>query len=177
MIGELGLWMWRAGALTEPPARAAPPYALHMAGRAAEAAAGWRERGCPYEAAVALVDAGDEASLREAHGIFEALQARPLADRTARRLRERGVRDLARRPREATRANPAGLTPREIDVLRLVAEGLRNAEIAERLFVSPKTVDHHVSAVLGKLGAKTRSEAAGRAAAVLGCLREAGPRK
>src|SRR6185295_7566387 len=98
---------------------------------------------------------------------LEGLGARPLADRVARRLRAWGIRDLTRRPRASTRANPAGLTSRELEVLRLVADGLRNAEIASRLFVSPKTVDHHVSALLGKLGARSRSEAAGKAADIL----------
>lgn len=85
----------------------------------------------------------------------------------ARKLRELGVRGLARGPRPVTRANPANLTARETEVLALVTEGLRNADIARRLFVSPKTVDHHVSAILAKLGVRTRGEAA-RAAARLG---------
>jgi DNA-binding NarL/FixJ family response regulator len=135
---------------------------LQMVGRPLEAATMWRAVGCPYETAMALADLDDEASLREAHETLVSLGARPLADRVARRLRERGLRDLARRPRASTRGNPSGLTNRELEVLRLVAEGLRNAEIAEKLFVSPKTVDHHVSAILGKLGARSRSEVAGR---------------
>jgi DNA-binding CsgD family transcriptional regulator/tetratricopeptide (TPR) repeat protein len=167
MIGELGFWLWRGGGISAAPAHAAAPYALQMEGRAADAAAAWRALGCPYETALALADVDDEAALRDAHGILETLGALPLAGRVARRLRERGVRDLARRPRASTRANPSGLTTRELEVLRLVAEGLRNAEIADRLFVSPKTVDHHVSALLGKLGARSRSEAAGRAGEIL----------
>jgi DNA-binding CsgD family transcriptional regulator/GTPase SAR1 family protein len=167
MIGELAFWRARGGAREATPERAAAAYGLQIASRHAEAVACWRAIGAPYETAMALAELADEASLREAHGALEALGARPLADRVARTLRERGIRDLKRRPRASTRANPAGLTAREIEVLRLVAEGLRNAEIGERLFVSSKTVDHHVSALLGKLGARSRSEAAGKAAEIL----------
>jgi DNA-binding CsgD family transcriptional regulator len=166
-IGELAYWLWRAGGLRDPPARAPRPYRLQMQGEARAAAECWREIGAPYEAAMALADLDDEGSLRDAHEVFEALGAAPMADRLRRRLRGRGVRNLRSRPRSTTRANPSGLTARELEVLRLVAEGLRNPEIAERLFVSARTVDHHVSSLLGKLGARSRSEAAARAAEVL----------
>ena len=166
-IGELGFWLWRAGALPDASPGADDPYTLQMRGQAAAAAARWRVIGAPYETAAALGDLDDDDALREAHRTFEQLGAVPMANRLARRLRARGARDLARRPRASTRANPAGLTTRELDVLRLVADGLRNAEIAERLFVSTKTVDHHVSSLLGKLGARSRAQAAVRAAEVL----------
>jgi len=87
----------------------------------------------------------------------------------SRRLRELGIRDIPRGPRPATRANPARLTARKTEVVRLVAQGLRNGEIAERLSVTPKTVDHHVSAALSKLGARSRLEAV-KEAARLGLL-------
>ena len=76
---------------------------------------------------------------------------------------------MRRGPRESTRANPAGLTQREAEVLALLAEGLRNAEIAERLFLTPKTVSHHLSAIYAKLGVSSRTEAA-RAAAQIGIV-------
>jgi DNA-binding NarL/FixJ family response regulator len=77
-----------------------------------------------------------------------------------------GARRIARGPRPTTRANPVGLSDREVQVLILVTDGLRNAEIAERLVVSTRTVDHHVSAVLAKLGARSRLEASQKAAAL-----------
>jgi DNA-binding CsgD family transcriptional regulator len=166
-IGELGFWLWRAGAIAACPPGAAEPYARHMNGDARAAAVCWQAIGAPYEAAEALGDLGGEDALREAHCTFARLGAVPMAERVARRLRASSTRSVGRRPRASTRANPAGLTARELEVLGLVAEGLRNADIAERLFVSAKTVDHHVSAVLGKLGARSRAQAAGRAAELL----------
>jgi DNA-binding NarL/FixJ family response regulator len=109
---------------------------------------------------MALAGSGDEDDLRRAHERLLALGARPAAAIVARRLRERGIRGVARGPRPATREHPAGLTRRELDVLESLAEGLTNAEIAARLVISEKTVGHHVSAILGKLGVGSRYEAA-----------------
>jgi DNA-binding CsgD family transcriptional regulator len=172
LAGELAFWLWRLGGPDRLPTSgipddAAEPFALQMAGAWDAAADRWRVIGCPYEAAAALADSDQEPQLRAALTELERLGARPLAAAVARKLRELGVRGLARGPRPATRANPANLTAREAEVLALVTEGLRNADIARRLFVSPKTVDHHVSAILAKLGVRTRGEAA-RAAARLG---------
>jgi DNA-binding NarL/FixJ family response regulator len=153
------LWRWRAGLLQEPPPGAAEPYTAQIGGDWARAAELWTEIGCPYEAALALADADDDEVLRGALDTLHALGATPAAAIVARRLRTRGASGLPRGPRAATRENPANLTARELDVLALVAQGLRNADIAERLFLSAKTVDHHVSAILRKLGVRTRREA------------------
>ena len=149
--GELAYWQWRAGALDAAPDWIAEPYRLQLDGDTDAAVEAWRARRCPYEAARTLADADDEAALPE----LERLGARPALTALRRRLGRRG-------PRAATRENPAGLTPREVEVVVLVAEGLQNREIAERLVLSARTVDHHVSAVLRKLGARTRGEAVAR---------------
>jgi DNA-binding CsgD family transcriptional regulator len=159
LAGELAFWLWRTGQLVETPV-AAEPFAQQIAGDWAAAAASWQALGCPYEAARALADSGDEAMLRQALAEFDRLGARPMVTVVTRRLRALGARTIARGPRATTRANPAQLTSREMEVWRLLPEGLRNAEIADRLSLSPKTVDHHVSAIIMKLGVRSRTEAA-----------------
>jgi DNA-binding CsgD family transcriptional regulator len=156
--GELAYWRRQAGIREE--ALAAGPFALSIAGDWEGAAERWREIGCPYEAALARADSDDEEVVRAAVEELQRLGARAAARAVARR---RGVRGVPRGPHASTRENPAGLTARELEVLELLAEGLRNADIAERLIVSEKTVSHHVSAVLRKLGARTRGEAGAKA--------------
>jgi ATP/maltotriose-dependent transcriptional regulator MalT len=171
LAGELAQWRAAAGIGDEAPVPAAEPFALQLAGESARAAAPWEEIGCPYEAALALAG-DDEDAMQHALDELQRLGARPAAQAVARRLRERGVRRVARGPRAVTRSNYAGLTPRQLEVLGLVAAGLQNAEIAERLVLSPKTVEHHVSAILGKLSVRSRREA--RAVAVrLGVVADA----
>lgn len=161
--GELAFWRARAGERIEAPEWIAEPFRLQVAGDWAGAEQEWLRLGCPYEAAQAAAEQGSEAALRRALSGFEALGAAPAAAWTARRLRETGARAVPRGPRASTRANPAGLTRREMDVLALLAEGLRDAEIASRLFLSPKTVGHHVSSLLAKLDVRSRTEAAAEA--------------
>jgi DNA-binding CsgD family transcriptional regulator/tetratricopeptide (TPR) repeat protein len=168
--GELAYWQWKAGGLAEAPGWLAEPYRLQIDGRPAEAAAAWRERACPYEAARALAEAEDEAALREALAVFEGLGAEPAAKAVRHGLRGLGAA-VPRGPRPATRENPAELTAREVEVLRLVAAGMRNADVAHELVLSPRTVEHHVAAILRKLNVRTRGEAAA-AAAGLGLLEE-----
>jgi DNA-binding CsgD family transcriptional regulator len=160
LIGEIAYWLWKAGRLPAAPERAAGPYADQIAGRWAQAADGWTALGCPYHAAWALVDSGEEAALRGALAVFERLGARPAARHVVSTLRSMGARRVPRRKRSSTRANPANLTAREMDVLPLIAAGLSDKEIARRLVISQHTVHHHVSAILRKLGAASRGGAA-----------------
>lgn len=157
-IGDLGIWLWRGGGLSEVPAKIPQPYALEIAGDWRAAAVEWERLGCPYEQALALAG-GDESAQRDALSIFERLGAAPAAELVRRRLLAAGARGLPRGPRLSTRANPQGLTVRQLEILLLLAEGLHNSEIADRLSTTPKTVEHHVSAVLAKLEVRSRAEA------------------
>jgi DNA-binding CsgD family transcriptional regulator/tetratricopeptide (TPR) repeat protein len=168
--GEYAWLLWKAGDKDIPTDSIAEPYGLQIGGDFTGAAMVWQELGCPYEAASALAASHDTELVRRGITIFEALGARPPSMQAIRHLRTLGVHDLPalrRGPQSATRANPVGLTRREVEVLALVATGLRNAEIAQRLYLTPKTVRHHLTAIYAKLGVTTRVEAA-QAASRLG---------
>jgi len=168
-LGELAYWRWKAGDLTAAPPGNDTPFALQIAGEWRRAAAAWQELGCPYEAARALAEGDDEGALREAFAAFDRLGARPAMAHASRRLADLGVQVIPRGARRSTRVNPARLTSRELDVLRLLTMGNTNAEIAAALFLPPKTIEHHVSAILSKLSVRTRRDAA-RVAAELALL-------
>jgi DNA-binding CsgD family transcriptional regulator/tetratricopeptide (TPR) repeat protein len=163
-LAGLSYWRWRSG-LDEPvPNAGEEQYRLEMAGDWGAASKRWAAGGCVYSTAFALMDADEDTPLQRGLGELQALGAKPAAAIFARKLRGRGTLHVPRGQRAATRANPANLTPRELEVLVLLADGLRNNEIAERLIVSRKTVDHHVSAILRKLAVRTRGQAAAKAA-------------
>ena len=163
MLGQLSFWAAQADALDGVDDRVPEAYSADISGDHARAADLWRAIGCPYEEALALAATGDEGSMKAAFEKLEALGATATVRALARDLRERGVKGVPRGLRPGTRAHPAGLTPREAEILALMARGLRNAEIAEELYLSRKTVEHHVSAVLNKLGVSTRVAAAAKA--------------
>jgi DNA-binding NarL/FixJ family response regulator len=146
-----------------PRGELAEPYRLQVAGESAAASRAWSSLGCPYETALALHDASDEAALRQALELFTGLGAPAAAQLTRHKMRALGIRSIPAGPRTATQADPLGLTRREREVLELICAGHSNAEIAAKLFLSTRTVDHHVSAVLAKLGAPTRGAAAAHA--------------
>jgi DNA-binding CsgD family transcriptional regulator len=163
LVGELAWWRRLAGQ-REPVDGAIDPYAAQLRGDGAAAARRWNRLGCHYDAALALIESADEGDLRQALAEFQRLGAAPAAAIAARRLRQHGARGVPRGPRRETRSNPARLTRREAEVLALLERGWTNAEIAGRLYLSDRTVDHHVSSILRKLGVCSRREAASEAA-------------
>jgi DNA-binding CsgD family transcriptional regulator len=152
-----------------PPAGVAEPYRLQLAGAHEAAAALWDQLGSPYEQALALVESHDPRLCRDGLNILDGLGAEAVAAKVRRQLRAAGMIAVPGPRRATTLTNPAGLTAREVDVVRLLDEGLTNAELATRLFLSRKTVDHHVSAILTKL-AVTNRRAAAREARRLGLV-------
>lgn len=159
MKGELAVWLWRADALEGVPAQIAEPYAMEITGNWRDAAAAWQAFGCPYEQALLLSLYGGESEQREALALFTLLGAAPATDLLRRRMRARGIRAIPRGAHSSTQQNSYGLTRREAQVLVMLRDGLANAAIAKGLFLSTRTVDHHVSAILAKLGATSRTQA------------------
>ena len=160
--GAIGVWQCRLG-LPSTVTDVGEPYAAQLAGDSERAARHWESVGNGYQAARALLDGDDEDGRRRALGMLDRLGADAVASTVRRRLRARGVRGIPQGRRGDTLAHPAGLTRREQEVLEQLAAGLTNDEIAARLFISAKTVDHHVSAVLAKMGVATRGAAAAEA--------------
>ncbi len=164
VVGELCTWRQRAGIEDRVVIGGlAAPYRLERQGECHAAARWWEELGSPYEAAMARLQSEDEDSLRKALTVFQGLRAVPAARAAAQRLRSRGVKRIARGPNRSTTDNPARLTSRQLEILELLGEHLTNAEIATRLYITPKTVEHHVSAILGKLGVQSRRQASAEA--------------
>ncbi len=149
--GRLAVWLRRLGLLTARPAEIGEPYRMLLEGRHVDAAAWFRMAGDGFAEALALSDSPEPEHRLEAVALLDRLGAIGTADRLRVELRSDGLDSVPQRPRESTRANPGGLTNRQLDVARLVAKGLSNNEIAARLYISPKTADHHVSAILAKL--------------------------
>jgi DNA-binding CsgD family transcriptional regulator/tetratricopeptide (TPR) repeat protein len=162
--GAVAVWLQRTGSPRPPRGDLAEPCRTQVEGEPEQAARVWTALRCPYEAALALYDTAQEASLREALAIFTDLGAAAAAQLTRQTMRRLGIRSIPAGPRTTTRAHPLGLTRREREVLDLICAGHTNAQIAAKLFISAKTVDHHVSAVLAKLDAPTREVAASHAA-------------
>jgi len=162
--GEAAAWIRRTGTSPLPPGEVAAPYRMELDGDWRGAAKAHDDLGCPYDAALALLDSGEEEALRQALDICQDLGAVATARVVRRTMRRLGIRSIPAGQRAATRSDPAGLTRREREVLALICAGRTDSEIAAELFISAKTASHHVSAVLGKLGVSNRRAAAAQAA-------------
>jgi DNA-binding CsgD family transcriptional regulator/tetratricopeptide (TPR) repeat protein len=164
-IGELSFWADKLELGPPHSDNAAEPFLLHLAARHDAAADAWATIGCPYEQAFALADSGRETGLRTALDILNRLGASPLAERVRQQLCSLDAGNIPTGPRRDTLQHPAGLTPRQAEVLELLCDGLTDRQIADALFISPKTAGHHVSAVLRKMGVDNRAKAASQAIA------------
>jgi DNA-binding CsgD family transcriptional regulator len=161
-FGPIAYWMWRAGRTDLPVDRLALPYALMIRGEWQQAAEEWQRIGCPFERALALMD-GDKAAKYQALAIFEQLGAEPAASDLRKKLQAQGIKNLPRETRTAQQTDLNDLTPRELEVLRLIADGLSNPAIAERLTISVGTVKAHTASIYSKLGTSNRVQALTRA--------------
>ncbi|MGB8983911.1 MAG: LuxR C-terminal-related transcriptional regulator, partial [Anaerolineales bacterium] len=162
VFGPIAYWMWKAGREDIPIERLAPPYALMIRGEWQKAAEAWERIGCPFERALALTE-GDGPAKREALTIFEKLGARPAAQDLRAKLQAQGVKNLPLEARTLPEEAAIDLTPRELEILRLIAEGLSNPAVAERLTISVGTVKAHTANIYSKLGTKNRVQALARA--------------
>lgn len=173
ILAELAWWRHLGGATEVIPFELPPPFALMRDGHQREASAAWTTVGRPFWSALALAN-GSPAEAAEAVAGLLRLEATASAQAVRRDRASRGL-SVPRGPRKAAQSNPAGLTARELDILGYLVEGLSDAEIAAQLTLSERTIGHHVSAVLRKLGVPSRSRAAAAANSILGSREAAMP--
>lgn len=159
LLGEISRYLARVGVRVTEFAGCPAGFAAGIAGTPDAAAVAWQCAGNPYEQALEEVGSADPATAFRGIRRLDRLGATAAADRCRRELRRRGISGVPRGPRPNTRAHPAGLTARQQDVLALLAEGMTTARIAERLHLSPRTVDNHVADILTRLGVTSRREA------------------
>jgi DNA-binding CsgD family transcriptional regulator len=155
---EFSFWLQKARKQKSGFTELYEPYKLLKAGKVSMAAKFWEKIGCPFEEAFALFE-GDDDEKRNALSIFQQLGADAVYEKIKMEMRSSGIKKIPRGLRESTRTNLAQLTNRELDVLQLLKNAVQNKEIAETLFISPKTVDHHISSILFKLDVNSRSKA------------------
>ena len=170
---KLALWASRLGLALDLPDGTPVPIQHELEGDWRRAIQAWNEAEAPYEAALAAVR-GDDRVARDALRSLHRLGASAASRAFARDRAASGAR-TPRGPRRSTLANAAGLTRREQQVLDELATGATNHTIADALHLSERTVAHHVSAILGKLGAINRMSAieAARARGLLSQDRQA----
>jgi DNA-binding CsgD family transcriptional regulator len=155
---EFAFWMKKAGRHFTPPKGITLAYDISNAAKAMKAAAFWEKSGCPYEQALVLFEGKDD-DKRKAIAMVQDLGATAVYEKMKQEMRNLGIKNIPRGIRNSTRLNAAFLTGREMDILRLLKEELQNKEIAAQLYISAKTVDHHISSILFKLDANSRSKA------------------
>jgi len=159
---EFAFWMKKAGRHFVSDKEIAEAYDISSAAKALNAASIWEKTGCPYEQALVLFE-GQEDDKRKALKIVQDLDADAVYEKMKQEMRNAGIKNIPRGIRKSTRSNAALLTYREMDVLRLLKEDMHNKEIAAHLYISAKTVDHHISNILFKLNASSRSKAVSEA--------------
>ncbi len=159
VLSYISMWLWKNGNLYSVHADIKMPFMNIIQGDWKTAAEFWHKIGCPYEEALALSD-GNKDSMLKALEIFRKLGANPAVEKLQQILRKRGFKKIPRGPYKSTMNNSWGLTKRQLEVLKFVAKGFSNIEIGNKLYISPKTVDHHISAIFSKLNIHSRTEAA-----------------
>jgi ATP/maltotriose-dependent transcriptional regulator MalT len=157
--GQLAYYLKLCNKLPEIPANIAEPYLMQLKGDWKSAAAIWEKIGCPYEKALALSE-GDLKAQFAALEILKELGANPLLEKLQKKMRKQGIKNIPKGPRQSTQKNPMGLTGRQIEILNLVANGLSNSDIGNKLYISARTVENHISTIFSKLNIHTRTEAA-----------------
>ena len=159
---EFAFWMKKAGRHFVLSKEITEAYDTSNAAKALKAACFWEKTGCLYEQALVLFE-GKEDDKRKAIKIVQDLDASAVYEKMKQEMRNTGIKNIPRGIRKSTRSNAAFLTYREMDVLHLLKEDLQNKEIAAQLYISAKTVDHHISNILFKLDASSRSKAVSEA--------------